>query len=198
MPIPSFNLVPLTLGGPMPAARREGETPEDPTRLRFVLGCDINEFRGYYGNSGWAPRLGETEEMIIRQMPAHLIVFRLDGTVVGHAIWHKSDTRAFRPGEPREPMDTQILEELLGGPAEFLELHELWLMEEYRGRGYGSRFFDFFESFVAGRGYEASIYYAFDPAAVALCRRRGYPEGYGVEAGGETNYVFRLPALPRR
>ncbi len=46
-------------------------------------------------------------------------------------------------------------------------------------------------------GYRTAIFYAFDPAAVALCRRRGYAEGYRVEAAGEISYVFLLPAQPR-
>jgi len=29
-------------------------------------------------------------------------------------------------------------------------------------------FFDFFEEFVANRGYDAIVYYAYDPAAVAI------------------------------
>lgn len=182
----------------MRPAGEEGRTSEETRRLRFVIGCDLEEFRAYYRNAGWAPKLGATEDRIIQQDPAHLIVFRLEDKVVGHAIWHEADTREFRPGDAREPTDTEALEALLGGPSDFLELHELWLMAEHRGRGYGSRFFDFFEGFVAGRGYGAAIYYAFDPRAVALCRGRGYPEAYGVEAGGEMNYVFRLPGrVPR-
>ena len=163
-----------------------------------MVGCDFEDFEAYYESAGWAPRLGPTEETIIRQDPTHLIVFRLGARVVGHAIWHESDTREYRPGDPRDARDTEVLEGLLGGETDFLELHELWLMKEHRGREYGTRFFDFFEGFVAGMGYGAAIFYAFDPAAVALCRRRGYAEGYGVEAAGEINYVFLLPAQPRR
>ena len=47
-------------------------------------------------------------------------------------------------------------------------------------------------------GCGTAIFYAFDPAAVALCRRRGYAEGYGVETAGEISYFFLLPAQPRR
>lgn len=117
---------------------------------------------------------------------------------MGHAIWHEADTRGFRPGDPREPVDMQVLEELLGGPSDFLELHELWLMEAHPGQGYGSRFLDFFEGFVVGRGDPSAICHAFDPRAIALCRGRGYAEGHGVGAGSETNYVFRLPGRVRR
>jgi len=50
---------------------------------------------------------------------------------------------------------------------------------------------------MRNRGYEEIVYYAFDPAAVRLCRKRGYKEAYGVKEAGpygkyETDYVFYL------
>jgi len=84
------------------------------------------------------------------------------------------------------------LEKLLGGKRDFIELHELWLMEEHRGKGYGMEFFVFFEKLMAGMGHDAVVYYANDPAALAICRKRCYKEAYGVELEGETYYVFYL------
>jgi hypothetical protein len=48
---------------------------------------------------------------------------------------------------------------------------------------------------MRNKGYDAVIYYAFDPAAVAICRKRGYGEAYGVTEAGpygniETMYVY--------
>ena len=91
------------------------------------------------------------------------------------------------------PNDTEILERLLGGGKDFVELHELWLMKQHMGRGYGKQFFDFFEDFIRKRGHQDIVYYAFDPDAVALCRRRGCKEAYGVEAAGHTCYALYLP-----
>jgi hypothetical protein len=34
------------------------------------------------------------------------------------------------------------------GQGSFVELHELWFGKEYRGMGFGKRFFDFFEEFL--------------------------------------------------
>jgi hypothetical protein len=41
---------------------------------------------------------------------------------------------------PRDKEDTQALKKLLGGKKDFVELHEIWLIKEYRGRGYGEMF----------------------------------------------------------
>jgi len=163
--------------------------------VRFLVRCEFDEFRRYYREAGWLPDVGEVEEMIIRRDPDALIVFRVAGRIVGHAIWHGSSTREMRAGDPRDANDTRILEGLLGGPAEFAELHELWLVREYRGKGIGRRFFDFFEAFIRSRGFSSIIYYAFDPAAVDLCRSRGYREAYGVETVGRMSYVLCLPLL---
>jgi len=60
-------------------------------------------------------------------------------------------------------------------------------MKEYRGNGYGKRFFEFFEEFIKRKGYDSFVYYADHPAALAICRKRGYLEDY-LESVGE--YVF--------
>jgi GNAT superfamily N-acetyltransferase len=128
----------------------------------------------------------------------NLIVFRENGEIIGHAIWHETNTEEHRKGgEPREKEDKKILHGFLGKEKDFIELHELWLTEEYRGKGYGKRFFDFFEEYMRRKGYDSLVYYAFDPAAVAICRKRGYKEAYGLKEAGpygkiETMYVFYL------
>jgi hypothetical protein len=45
--------------------------------------------------------------------------------------------------------------------------------------------------------YDSIVYYAFDPAAVAICRKRGYKEAYGLKEAGpfgkiETTYALYL------
>jgi len=85
----------------------------------------------------------------------------------------------------------------MGKGKDFVELHELWLTEEHRGKGYGKQFFAFFEEYLRGKGCDSLVYYAFDPAAVAICRKRGYKEAYGLKEAVpygkiETMYVFYL------
>ncbi|MDH5780036.1 MAG: GrpB family protein [Candidatus Bathyarchaeota archaeon] len=82
------------------------------------------------------------------------------------------------------------MERLLGGKKDFVELHEIWLMTEYRGRDYGKKFFDFFEAFLKKRGHDSIVYYADHPAAITICRRRGCKEEEYLESIGE--YVFYL------
>ena len=65
------------------------------------------------------------------------------------------------------------------------------------GKGYGKQFFNYFEPYMRNKGYDEIVYYAFDPGAVRLCRKRGYKEAYGVKEAGpygkyETDYVFYL------
>jgi len=93
--------------------------------------------------------------------------------------------------------DKEILQGFMGKEKDFIELHELWLTEQHRGKGYGKQFFDFFEDYIRSKGYDSLVYYAFDPAAVAICRKRGYKEAYGLKEAGpygkiETMYVFYL------
>ena len=112
--------------------------------MRLDVGCDLEEFRGYNIRCGivedlaleWKG-LGETEEDHIRQDCSHLIVFREGDRIIGDAIWHESNTREHTPGSGswRDQNDKEILERLLGGGKDFVELHELWLMKQHRGRG---------------------------------------------------------------
>ncbi len=129
--------------------------------------------------------------------PRHLIVWREDGRIIGHALWHESNATEHTRGRPRDEKDKEVLEQLLDGKKDFVELHELWLGKEFRGQGYGVAFFDFFEDLVARRGHRSIVYYAFNPAALAICRKRGYKEAYGVETGGTTCWVFYLPLMKK-
>jgi len=128
----------------------------------------------------------------------NLILWKQGDEIIGHAIWHESNTDEHRGSDPRDEDDKAILRKLLGGKKEFVELHEVWLREEHRGRGHGKQFFEFFEEYMKTTGYDSIIYYAFHPAAITICRRRGYKEAYGIEEAGpfgekETCYVFYLP-----
>jgi len=160
--------------------------------MKLVVGCDLEEFKRYYKINGYAGELGTgdlgiTEEKIVTKNPSHLIVWRENNKIIGHSIWHETNTEEHRKGEPRDKEDREILEKLLGGKKDFVELHEIWLMKEYRGKGYGKRFFDFFEEFVRNRGYDSIVYYADHPAAITICRQRGCKEDYLT---GEAEYVF--------
>lgn len=163
--------------------------------MRIIVGCDMVEFRGYYKKA--RGELNAIEESIILGDPDHLIVWRDGPEIIGHAIWHESNTEEHREGAPRDTKDKELLEKLLGGKRDFVELHELWLREEHRGKGYGKEFFKFFERLVAERGHDSIVYYANDPAALAICRERGYKEAYGVELDGETFYILYLPLQAR-
>ena len=161
--------------------------------LKFVVGCELEEFKDYYRRNGFAGEqgtgeLGITEEKIITQDPAHLIVWRQNNEIIGDAIWHETSTEEHREGDPRDLEDREILRKLCGGKKDnIVELHEIWLIEKYRGKGYGKRFFEFFEEFIRRNGYDSFVYYADHQAALAICRKRGYAEDY-LESAGE--YVF--------
>jgi len=157
--------------------------------MRFVVGCDLEGFRRYYRRSGIAENLGAIEEKIITMNPSHLIVWRENSKIVGHGIWHESNTEEHRKGDPRDEEDRQALRKLLGGKKDFVELHEIWLMKEYRGKGQGKKFFDFFEELIKKKGHYSIVYYANHPAAIAICRQRGCLENY-LKSIGE--YIFYL------
>ena len=168
--------------------------------LRFVEGCDFEEFSRYLSKIGQYKSEGAFERLkaFIDSKLFHLIVFREDNNIIGHAIWHESNTEEHRKGDPRDKDDLDILHALLGWNKDFVELHELWLTKEHRGKGYGKKFFDYFEGVIRNKGYESLVYYAFDHAAIGICRKRGYKEGYGVSEAGPygnmvTCYVFYLP-----
>jgi GNAT superfamily N-acetyltransferase len=158
--------------------------------VRFDVGCDLEEFREYWGRNGYDGNLDYLMNVVVKDK-SQLIVWREKGKVVGHSVWHESNTREHREGDARDREDREALQRLLGGKRDFVELHEVWLMEEYRGKGYGRRFFDFFEAFMRSRGYADLVFYAHHPAALAICHARGYKDGGYLE--GLKEYVFYHP-----
>jgi GNAT superfamily N-acetyltransferase len=171
--------------------------------MRIIVGCDLKEFKKYYKTlddlhdyfrtRGIADvkfgELGGVEEGIIRRDPSHLIVLRENNEIIGHAIWHESNTDEHRAGDPRDEEDKRILRKLAGGKKDVIELHEIWLRQKHRGKGYGKQMFEFFEDFLRKRGYNSIVYYADHPAAIAICRNRGYKEDFLEK---EKWYVFYL------
>jgi GNAT superfamily N-acetyltransferase len=167
--------------------------------VKFVVGCDFDEFKRYLRRIGLYKKEGELEklETLLMNKLLNLIVWRENDEIIGHTIWHETNTEEHRKGDPRDKEDREILEKLLGGKKDFVELHEVWLTKEQRGKGYGKKFFEFFEQFMRNKGYESIIFYAYHPAAIAICRQREYQEAYGIEETGpdeETQiaYVFHL------
>jgi len=167
----------------------EGESVE------FVVGCDFEEFKRYLTKIGLYKEEGEFDrlETFLVNKLFNLIVWRENGEIVGHAIWHETNTEEHRKGDPRDKEDREALRKLLGGKRDFVELHEVWLVEEHRGKGYGKRFFEFFEEYMRDKGYTRIVFYAHHPAALAICRGRGYMEGGFIYIEGVAEYVFYLP-----
>ncbi|MHA1931986.1 MAG: GNAT family N-acetyltransferase [Promethearchaeota archaeon] len=143
------------------------------------FGYTLDEFRKEFINV--SNILDTAEERIIKDDPSHLIAFIENQEILGWAIWHESSTTEHGEGDPRDEEDRKILEKLVSGKKDFIELHEFWLKKENRGKGYGNQFFEFFEKFLYDKGYKTIIYYADDPAAIALCRQRGYKEEFNEE-----------------
>jgi GNAT superfamily N-acetyltransferase len=173
--------------------------------LQSVVGCELEEFRRYYkklpedkewqrrfgeGTFGFSPEPSTSWERILTQNPSQFIVVRNDNEIIGHLVWHESNTEEHREGDARDEEDRHILRQLLGGKGEFVELHEIWLRQKHRGKGYGKKLFRFFEDFIRKEGYDSIIYYADHPTGVAICRKRGYKEAYLEK---EKEYVFYLP-----
>lgn len=150
----------------------------------FSHGGNIEELREHLAGLGLT--LGETEERLIKEKPERLIMWRDLGELVGHTIWHASNTKVHPDGEEREAEDRKTLEEELKVVGDFIELHEIWLSDDHRGKGYGTAFFEYFENMVKKKGFNAIVYYADHPAATYLCRKRGYREAYGLEIDGIT------------
>jgi GNAT superfamily N-acetyltransferase len=114
-------------------------------------------------------------------------VWRQNNEIIGDAIWHETSTDEHREGDPRDREDREILRKLCGGKKDnIVELHEIWLIKKYRGKGYGKRFF---EEFIGRKGYDSLVYYADHPAALAICRKKGYKEDY-LES--ENYHVFYI------
>ncbi len=174
--------------------------PSDFPSLLFHVGGKFSDFEKYYQTAGLpevtrAPggRVGVVEKGHIRSNPDHLILCKKSDRLIGHIIWHESNTEEHtKGGVARDKTDKAILRRLLGPNQEFVELHELWLIRECRGQGYGKLFFDFFENLAKERGFRHIVHYAFDPAAVAICRHRGYRDAFGVMSGGKKSHVLCL------
>ncbi len=165
--------------------------------MRFEVGCDIEQFKRYYrklaedkewqGTFGFTEELGTSWENILVENPSLLIVMRENDEIIGHLIWHESSTDEHRKGDPRDEEDMKILNKLAGRKEDLVELHEIWLRQNYRGKGFGKRLFEFIEDFLSARGYRSFVYYADHPAAIAICRKRGYKEDFMDK---EKWYVF--------
>lgn len=166
--------------------------------MRIAVGCDLEEFKKYYRrlavDKEWRGTFGFTEELdmnwekVLVENPSLLLVWRENDRIIGHAIWHETSTDEHREGDPRDREDIDILRKLCGGRRDdIVELHELWLRKKYRGKGYGKRFLGFFEDFIRKKGYNSIVYYADHPAAIAICRNRGWKEGFLAK---EKWYVF--------
>jgi GNAT superfamily N-acetyltransferase len=162
--------------------------------VKFSVGCDLEEFRAYWGRNRYG---GDLEHLLKKVIKAssQLIVWRENEEIVGHAVWHETNTEEHRKGDPRDKEDKEALEKLLGGKKDFVELHEIWLMKGYRGNGYGKSFFEFFKEFIKSKGYDTIIFYAHHPAAIAICRKRGYKEDY---LEGIKEYIFHIPLKKKK
>jgi ribosomal protein S18 acetylase RimI-like enzyme len=168
--------------------------------LRFEVGCDpkSEEFKEYWSRNGYGQenkgynhdRLLEMLVNAIKGNLLQLIVWKENGKIVGHAVWHESNTEEHRKGVPRDKEDSEALRKLLGNKKDFVELHEWWLIQKYRGKGYGNEFLDFFEALMKSKGDVDLVFYADHPAALAAFRKHGYREGGYLK--GPKEYVFYL------
>jgi ribosomal protein S18 acetylase RimI-like enzyme len=155
--------------------------------LRFEVGSNLEELREYWNRSGYDGNLDHLINVVIKD-PAQLIVWKENDRIVGHSVWHESNTIEHRKGDPRDIEDREALKKLLGKKKDFVELHEIWLIKEYRQKGYGNEFFDFFEAYMKSKGYADLVFYADHPAALAAFRKHGYKEGGYLK--GAKEYIF--------
>jgi len=84
--------------------------------MKFVEGCDFNEFSKYLAKLRQYTGEGELD-LLKRSLESglfHLIVFRENDKIIGHAIWHESTTEEHRKGLPRDKIDRRILEGFMG------------------------------------------------------------------------------------
>lgn len=157
--------------------------------------CTLSDLQTYYVSIGSREPgpfdLGLDEERHVKRNPDHLIVMMNEEGIVGHCIWHETTSEEMTPGDPRDDDDRDCLHQLFGGVKDNLvELHELWLKSEHRRKGFGRKFFDFFEDYISIAGFDGIVYYTDHEDAIALCRKRGYKEAF-LESSGL--YVFTLP-----
>jgi len=167
--------------------------------VEFIVGYDLEKFKSHYRSLDDLHRfyishgtrketetfeIGEDELNHIRRNPNHLIVWKKGDTIIGHCVWHETTTDEMIEGDPRE--DREILHNLFDGEKDNLvELHEVWLKTEFRGKGYGNQFFDFFERFASQSRFDGIVYYTDNLAGISICRKRGYREAVEpLELGG--------------
>jgi len=177
--------------------------------LKFIVGYNLEEFKKYYSTlrdlhefyinrTLRDPRefkLGDDERFHVENDNRHLIIWTNSTEIVGHCIWHETNTDEMTPGDPRDDDDKETLRNLFGGQkGNLVELHELWLQTKHRGKGYGHQFFDFFESFVARSGFDGIIHYSDHPAVIAICRKRGYKEAF-LESSRWYVFVIQGPII---
>ena len=155
--------------------------------MRFDVGCNEEEFREYWSRNGYDGNLNHLMDAVVKDK-SQIIVWRENDKIVGHAVWHESNTEEHRKGVFRDKEDREALERLLGRKKDFVELHEWWLIEKFRGRGYGNDFLDFFETFMRSKGYADLVFYADHPAALTAFRKHGFKEGGYLK--GSKEYVF--------
>lgn len=59
--------------------------------MEIVVGWDFEKFRQYYIQT--MGKLGTIEEMIVKQDPRHLMIWKKNDQILGHAIWHEGNTK---------------------------------------------------------------------------------------------------------
>ena len=66
--------------------------------MKFVEGCNFEEFRAYLAKIGQYTAEGALEKLkgYLDSKHFHLIVFRENSKIIGHAIWHETNTEEHR------------------------------------------------------------------------------------------------------
>ena len=82
--------------------------------MRFDVGCNTKEFREYWSRNGYDGNLDHLMNVVAKDK-SQLIVWRENGRIVGHAVWHESNTDEHRKGVPRDEEDREALENFLVG-----------------------------------------------------------------------------------
>jgi len=82
--------------------------------MRFLVECDFEEFKGYLRRIGFYKDEDDLKnlEALVSTKLLNLIVWKENSEIIGHAIWHESNTGEHRKGVPRDKEDSQILERL--------------------------------------------------------------------------------------
>ncbi len=117
--------------------------------------------------------------------PPHLMICR-GKDVIGHVIWGGAgiDDAGRRLSEDGR---REVLAMLPDDRKGYLELREIWLRSEYRGRDYELKILRLFEDFARGRGHAAIVAMPRDGATVSLLRNAGYEE---VALAGSDRALF--------